>query len=820
MRALLNRLAAIGSLRLREWQRSALLFALVIIAGFPQVVFLGRSLVPSDNYNPLDARLGIANYGPNYVSGDEWTRSGLEFYANFHDPGGGWWQAEPAQHFFRNAILSGQFPFWDPHAGGGAPAYANPTSEFLFPPQVLLSLAGATSLQKNIYILLLFWTSGYATYWFLRLHRLSALASFVGGVAFLFCGAIQQLGPSIFTGQVVACLPLLLLATKWFVNFPTWRRTAGLALTYAAVSLASFPPFLVAGFGFAVLYLIFAVLTHSGGTRLLVLRRYASALLLSLVLVAAYYVPLVLTIRYTDYLTQWYRNAGLEIMPFKAIFELFSPIIAATEARVYTSPLLKLSVLGHFYYVGVTVLFLAFMAAGKGAMGQSKPLLICCMSSIAFILLKMFGVPPVQWIAFLPVFQNIHYTLYFGTVIALALCLLAAIGFQRLLERKGSALVFALALCLMMAGFLVLWRQASETGALQQNGAWRWIADFRLLLVFSIGAACLIIATLTRTIVLSSAFARWALLGFIGVEGVINATYPRQNRWDVFAHPPRYVSVMQGLQKPARTFVSGSLTANLGSAFGINELDSLYMFSAPRMYALYERYAISSTVVTMRDATAIPPDPVLDRAAIKYLLIRHEIPTLFNAAINRGYATEYDDGYVRLFRRDNGAPRYLFSSDYLVTGSFRALDLISSSPPKQVLLETSPGFEASPNQADDPEAQLISAKLNSVAVRLRAPRAGLLYIADAWYPGWSATVNGKLASILIANYGFRAVVVPAGEVLVELRYLPSGFVAGAILSAMGVTATVGLLGFSGRDLHKEASQDELGASVSSQRDAG
>jgi len=227
------------------------------------------------------------------------------------------------------------------------------------------------------------------------------------------------------------------------------------------------------------------------------------------------------------------------------------------------------------------------------------------------------------------------------------------------------------------------------------------------------------------------------------------------------------------------------------------------MFSAPRMYALYERYAVSASAITMRDATAIPPDPVLDRAAINYLLIRYEIPSLFNAAASRGYATEYDDGYVRLFRR-GAAPRYLFSSDYVVTGSFKALDLIATSPAKQIVLETAPGFEASPNQADDPETQLTSTKLNSLTLSVRAPRAGLLYLAEAWYPGWRATVNGKPTAILKANYGFRAVVVPAGEVIVKLWYLPVGFLPGVTLSAIGFIAVVMLLWFGERDLRKRA----------------
>lgn len=790
--------APIRRLGFPEWLRSGLVFAAVVVAAFPQVVFLGRSLVPSDNYNPLDFRFSVANYGPNYVPPEEWSRSGLEFYANFHDPGGGLWQAEPAHHLFRDAILSGQFPFWDPHAGGGAPAYANPTSEFLFPPQMLLSLAGATSLQKNIYILLLFWTSGYATYWVLRLHRLSALASFTGGVAFLFCGAVQQLGPSIFTGQVVACIPVLLLATKWYVDFPSWPRTAGLALTYAAVSLASFPPFLVGGFGFAALYLICAGLMGPGDKRLLIFGRYLTALLLALLSVAVYYLPVLLVIANSDYITQWYRSVGLAFMPSRAILELLSPVIAATEARVYARPVLILSGFGHFYYVGVTVLLLAFMAGGKGAAGQSRPLVLCCASGIALILLKMFGVRPVQWIAYLPVFHSVHYTLYFGSLIALAVCLLAAVGFHRLQQRKASALMFALTFAIITIGFLVLWHRAVKSGGLQKDGAWRWVADYRLLLAFAGGASCLIIATLTRHVIPTSALARWLLVGLVVIEGITNATYPRQNRWDVFAHPPQYVSFVRGLEEPKRLFIGNALTANLGSAFGIDEFDSLYMFSAPRMYALYEKYAISASIRTMRDATALPPDPVLDKAAVNYLLLRFDVSRLLTAATDRGYTTEYDDGYVRLFRRGN-APRYLFSSEYVVTDPSSALHLIATTPLSQITLETPPGFEASPNQPNDPEPQVISANLNSLAIALHAPRAGLLYIADAWYPGWHATVNEKPAPILIANYGFRAVVVPAGEVLVKLRYWPPGLIAGGALSTIGLATVIALFWFGRRN---------------------
>ncbi|HMG04137.1 MAG TPA: hypothetical protein VK581_01675, partial [Chthoniobacterales bacterium] len=162
-------------------------FAVAILVAFPQIVFLGRSLVPTDNYNPL-----AASYGAPFNPGGEWSARGLMPYPNFQDSGGSWWQGEPALMFFRKAVLSGQLPFWDPSAACGAPAYCNLTSEFLFPPQVVLSLLGATSAQKNFYILLLFWVAGFATYGLLRLHGVGSLASIAGGLAFLFSGALQQ----------------------------------------------------------------------------------------------------------------------------------------------------------------------------------------------------------------------------------------------------------------------------------------------------------------------------------------------------------------------------------------------------------------------------------------------------------------------------------------------------------------------------------------------------------------------------------------------------------------------------------------------------
>jgi uncharacterized membrane protein YfhO len=134
----------------------------------------------------------------------------------------------------------------------------------------------------------------------------------------------------------------------------------------------------------------------------------------------------------------------------------------------------------------------------------------------------------------------------------------------------------------------------------------------------------------------------------------------------------------------------------------------------------------------------------------------------------------------------------LFSSDYQVVDRKEALQLIGTVPVPTVILERNPGFASAPNRADDPQPEVISTRLNSLDLRVRAPRPGLLYLAESYYDGWSATVNGEPTNILPANYGFRAIPIPAGDVRVRLSYLPVGFILGACISLFGVGCVIAL----------------------------
>lgn len=75
-----------------------------------------------------------------------------------------------------------------------------------------------------------------------------------------------------------------------------------------------------------------------------------------------------------------------------------------------------------------------------------------------------------------------------------------------------------------------------------------------------------------------------------------------------------------------------------------------------------------------------------------------------------------------------------------------------------------------------------------LSIEVDAPAAALLVIADAYDPGWRATIDGLDAAVVRADLALRAVPVPAGVHQVVLSYRPRPLLYGAALTALGLLA--------------------------------
>jgi uncharacterized membrane protein YfhO len=88
-------------------------------------------------------------------------------------------------------------------------------------------------------------------------------------------------------------------------------------------------------------------------------------------------------------------------------------------------------------------------------------------------------------------------------------------------------------------------------------------------------------------------------------------------------------------------------------------------------------------------------------------------------------------------------------------------------------------------------------------VTATAKREGLLVVSDAWYPGWTATVDGKPADVERVNYVFRGVRVGPGAHRVEFAYRPLSWRIGWIVSLLAVLA-IAAAGLAPRRLRRGA----------------
>ena len=85
-----------------------------------------------------------------------------------------------------------------------------------------------------------------------------------------------------------------------------------------------------------------------------------------------------------------------------------------------------------------------------------------------------------------------------------------------------------------------------------------------------------------------------------------------------------------------------------------------------------------------------------------------------------------------------------------------------------------------------------------------APRDGLVVVLDPFYPGWTATLDGRPAPILRADFAFQAVPIPAGTHELRLVYRNRWVKLGAAVSAGTLAALVAALAIRSRRVRREA----------------
>lgn len=193
---------------------------------------------------------------------------------------------------------------------------------------------------------------------------------------------------------------------------------------------------------------------------------------------------------------------------------------------------------------------------------------------------------------------------------------------------------------------------------------------------------------------------------------------------------------------------------------------------------------------------------------------RHEAAIAFVSYYLPRPQLVHEDGKTRIYLNEGYLPRAFAVSQALLVDNeadaLEALMVYADQLDQWVILEPvnqplPPPFvraNTAPLETNPLAANLVSIThygLNEVKMVAQMAKPGFVILADTYYPGWQAHIEGQRTPIYRANSIMRAVYVPAGRHEIHFTFRPPDFLIGAVVSGLTFIGCIIFL-FSGHAL--------------------
>lgn len=698
------------------------------------------------------------------------------------------------------------YPLWNPYVFLGMPSFASGAyNPLIYPPDWPLALLQKVlPLPDLTWLLLYYFLGGLALFLLAREWGARPEGALLGAAAFVFGPNLVAIGSHGHGSQLVdsAYAPLMLwLATRWLrrgrlADLGWLALAGGFQLLRGHVQVCFYTWLAVALY---VVVELVAALRRPGDLRRVALRAagVAAAAVVAFGLSAFYSLPL------HDYARHSIRGGGADGgvgMAYATQWSL-SPIelpsIVVPGWNGFGDPTYWGGMPFTNYpnaYLGVIAVALALPAFLSNGAPRVFALVLA-----AFSLLVAFGKYfPLYGLLYdhLPLFNKFRIPVMIVLLFQIAAALGLAWGWSAVLERDtagkargkpvgkvllAAAIALALALVIGVMG-QDAWRGAyvalaertraaalgvapsrSPYSAQLAAAAWHgFVSDLArtcLLGLLALGAAFLahrgrLRAGLASVVVLALLMGElWPVSGRVmqPVVGPVTAKDVDAGRDDVVrfleqAGPPGSFRVL-----PNEEFQS-----NRFAGFGIASVGGYHAAKTRLFQDFYER------VLTARGFSL----PWLSLLNVRYLIVSRPFdnPPPFLREVFRGSSTVYE--------LTSALPRATVVGEYSVVRPAGAiLDSISGGQvdvARRTLLTEDPHLALGP--VEGATDSITHYGLQRVEVEVSTPGPALLRLADLYYPYWTATVDGRPAPVLRADYLLRAVPVPAGRHRVVFAY--------------------------------------------------
>lgn len=707
-------------------------------------------------------------------------------------------QIYPWKHFTIETWKSGQIPLWNPYSFSGTPHLANYQSAVLSPFNLLFLLFPFID-AWSLLILFQPLLAGIFMYMFIRSVKISQIGSLISGVAFMFCGFITSWMSYGTLGYAILFLPLVLFAVEKY--YLTHKRRFLLLLSLT-IPLSFFSGHFQISLYF-LLFLVAYVIYKSFQTNSI---QYTKYLLLYTFLGLLLAMPQILPS--LEFYKQSLRSnlfQTLESIPLGYTPTFLSP-------DFFGNPVTRNDWFGHYAewngYIGVLPFMLALYAFLRH---RNKQTIFLFFFGI-FILLLAFSTPVLDLLIKLHI--PVISTSAASRIIVLysfVFAILSGFGwdsFYEDIQKRKFRLIFIWILSFLSI-FSLLWI----------------IIFFKLFLPTDkliIAKQNLILPTIIFSIVclLSIVFyfrinKRYKLLLFFASCFFLLVAFDMLRfvmKWQPF--DPKNLVFPSVPTTDAFQKIAGSYPRSFGN-YGAEVAVYYHLPSVEGYDPLYiNRYGEFIGSLTnghlqssYRSLVSFPKDGTYTKQAIDLLNITYIVQKVSDEGQLWGFPFDkypfaqftpiYKDAAYRIYKNNAVLPHVFLTENYQVKSQpqkiIDALFAEGIDLRRTVVLEKNPHV---PFGSTIGSANIIIYTPNEITIATNAKNASLLFLSDAYYPGWQALVDGRQTEIYRADYAFRAIIVPAGEHTVVFKYRPMSFIMGCIVSFLGI---LGLISFSFKD---------------------
>ena len=732
----------------------------------------------------------------------------------------------PFRDFAAQSLRAGDgFPLWNPYLFGGLPYVAAMHGD-IFYPTFLLRQFLPTDVAMTWGMILHLMLAGVAAYAFLRLIGVGFHAALFGGVAYMMSGQVASLVSPGHDGKlfVSALLPVTLIVLTWGIRDARRWAWGLLALIVGLGVLSPHPQLLqyllltAGAWGLAL-----AVGAVAGGdplprgTAITRLGLALGAVLLGFAIGAIQYLPVR---EYVDWSPRVggrdYDYATSFSMPIEELINTYLPQFSGILDRYWGRNGIHL----HSEYLGAGVLALALMGFGARRDATRRRLTWFWYGALVVsVLWALGGNTPFYHLVYAVVpgskFFRAPSTIFFVTTFAVSV--LAAFGAERLLRGDASRRAVTVGLgagagiaLLATAGLFENLALSVSTipqleGNIRENtpavvaGAWRAFAF--LALTLGLGAA-----VATRRV--PSRLAGWALIGITVADlWSVERLYFRFSApaAESYAADPA-IAYITADTAPVRVIAAGAALGVPGAyhdpmlegdglmhhgvrlAFGYhgNELGRYQRLGGkdrgwdqianPAFWGLLNIKYFYTTI----DSLPIPGarrvvGPVTSAAGSTVYL--HELPGPHEYAWVVPAVAKYPDDAVAEAAR---APNFPYRNVVLIDpASTTPAEPLTAIPEPLSVRATVASF--GPGRAD-------------LQLDAPAPRGSALVVSENYYPGWTATVDGRPAAAERGDLSLITVPLPEGARRISLAFDSAPYHLGKQVTLAALAVAILLLG--------------------------